>query len=219
MFTDKMTYNEFQIEMKRDYLAIAKYFVEFCKKNNFRLTKMWKENKSSKKYQMLDMIEFHSTETGIDYFIFITHEAGQNFFSPFLFGVMEKNNGKKCLVNLSNFKVNSNVEIDSGAVIYDFHIFSRYRERVIKKDVTIKRSIYLLIKEIISDQENTLCGGFCKFNRKREDRSIITRLKSGAIVGEFGDKENIIINKTFISNEMLGEDQAKIMESYKEKFS
>lgn len=90
MFTDKMTYNEFQIEMKRDYLAIAKYFVEFCKKNNFRLTKMWKENKSSKKYQMLDMIEFHSTETGIDYFIFITHEAGQNFFSPFLFGVMEK---------------------------------------------------------------------------------------------------------------------------------
>ena len=28
MFTDKMTYNEFQIEMKRDYLAIAKYFVE-----------------------------------------------------------------------------------------------------------------------------------------------------------------------------------------------
>ena len=51
---------------------------------------MWKENKSSKKYQMLDMIEFHSTETGIDYFIFITHEAGQNFFSPFLFGVMEK---------------------------------------------------------------------------------------------------------------------------------
>lgn len=109
--------------------------------------------------------------------------------------------------------------LTNSMVIYPPHFFNRYRERILKSNTSILETIENHIKRnwgneiaVVNEEYKSVLYAFEKED-KNENIDIISASTDGYSFGT--KKNNIIIIKTIISEEMLHEDQKEIFKELK----
>lgn len=215
MFTEKMNFEEFKKEFDADAQLIFKNFCTcYLRKNMYKCNqKRSKTDIDDKIGQVLDMYKYQSKVTKNSYYVFVVVSFKDCLYLPQIYGVLERSNGKRCLLSIPTDQA---LEKDPKKMIdiFDYHIFTRYGERALKKDLPFDKIVYKFFKKFI--ESNLFYGQNLPLFNKKIEYSAVMRLKDGALLGELSEDCDKVHYKTFISLDMLHEEQAKVIQEQKE---
>jgi len=143
----------------------------------------------------------YTSKRGNDYLIFFQANTKKDYDGRILFAVICVHNTKEGL-NVMMFVKPPQRNI----VIYSPHLFSRYRTRFLKEDSlssldVIKRFFKINATTVVNHVGNDEIVGTCN---------------EGVLLGKFIDGGKVVIYKTFVSFDMLFENQSEYREDYLE---
>ena len=212
MLTGTMTIDEVHREISKDMDFLNKTFINFVNRNKAALNKRKKELKREDPNSCKRFITFYKTKsplTRITYCVAISYlkDSDMDFLIE-IFAIFEHSNGKRSLVTVCDDKME-----DGGKLMYsfDFHVISRFAERsgVVEDSEDFNKMLKLFFSDLLDDHLY-LSVGICKRFNKNREYSLTMRTKSGTLIGD--EFSNFHIFKTFISNEMLYENQEDLLE-------
>lgn len=205
MLTDRMTTKEIVAEIKRDNNFISDASNREVERNYnayHAKLKMLKKMHPEYNYYVLGVKKIKCPKSQNVYYMIMGYNLPNKEFIIQKIGIMTDRNGKRQLVTASYDDI-----LGERVYIYSSHLLSRYRERYLKNESI---DFDELVKKFIFDSKNGMLTSRIQWNFKRKSNP---DEKTAAEITQIGcnlgvvDESGTVIFKTFVSSDMLKDNQ------------
>lgn len=215
MITGKMSIMEINNEvMKKDLDFLTKASENFIKRNNSALLKRKKELRREKPESCRRFVTFFKTKSPLtrnSYFVVISYL--KNYSSEFIaefFTIFEDSNGRRSFIVVCE---NEDPFFGYRKLLYsfDFHIITRFKERSGFRVNDFDESLKKFFSDLFENRLYFMTEKSERFTKNRETSATL-RISTGVLIGT--QVQDHIFYKTFVSNEMLFDNQEILLDSY-----